>query len=175
MPYISFSMVLFKVYSHFKALPSKDTVRDFPQVTWGINTLMYSGPSILLPRLADTLSESKSLTFGVNHSHKGIRWPGCDGHSPQQVWTTLSCRLGKRGNWLKNSLKKTWMPGHHEETSHCLGMSKVVLWNLQRPFSNPRWRAMYLRGCHILSTNGLSMSIWWSHCSIRNIDSPFPT
>lgn len=61
------------------------------------------------------------------------------------------------------------MPGHHEETPHCLGMSKVVLWNLQRPFSNPQWTATYPRGCRILSTNRLSMSIWWTRCSIRNI------
>lgn len=60
------------------------------------------------------------------------------------------------------------MPRHHEETPHCLGMGKVVLWNLQKSFSNPQWRAKYLRVCHILSTNGLSMSIRWSRCSIRN-------
>lgn len=29
------------------------------------------------------------------------------------------------------------MPGQHEETSFCLGVGKVALYNLQKPFSYP--------------------------------------
>lgn len=29
------------------------------------------------------------------------------------------------------------MPGQHEETPYCLGVGKVALYNLQKPFSNP--------------------------------------
>lgn len=84
------------------------------------------------------------------------------------VLNTLSCHLERRGKWLKNLSKKTQNARASWGNTSLSRHGQVVLRSLQRPFRNPRWRAMYLRGHHILSTNGFSMSILWSHCSIRN-------